>query len=255
VHVSGQVQARGAGSGAGGTITTSARQLEISNLARIDAAGGATGANGVWVANSNSTLNVDSTTPVYDPSDYAQNTADTRVSTGAIGYTLGHATDVNLRNSASAIEGNAPDVVFVGGTSIVKSEGRDARLTVDSLRNIEMFSGASIQSNAGALHVDFDANAGKGASGGAIVLLGASIGTNGGNIRFYGQGDPVAGYAVGGTADSDGGPQVALAGVTLFRQPALDLRDGIGRLWPARAPSACAGRAPATPPAATPTTT
>ncbi|MFH0133609.1 filamentous hemagglutinin N-terminal domain-containing protein [Variovorax sp. VaC1] len=215
VHVSGQVQARGAGSGAGGTVTTSARQLEISDQAKIDAAGGATGANGVWVANSNSTLNVDSTTPAYDPSSYAQNTADTRVSTSAIGYTLGRSTDVTLRNSASAIEGSAPDVIFVGGTSIVKSEGRDARLTVDSQRNIEMFSGSSIQSNFGALHVDFDANADKGTSGGAIVLSGANIATNGGNIRFYGQRDPVAGYAVGGTADSDGGPHVALAGVTL----------------------------------------
>ncbi|MGJ7525857.1 filamentous hemagglutinin N-terminal domain-containing protein [Variovorax sp. GB1P17] len=215
VHVSGQLQARGAGSGAGGTITTSARQLEISNAARIDAAGGATGANGVWVADAIGTLNVDSTTPAYDPSSYAQNTADTRVSTGAIGYALGHATDVTLRNSAPPNDGRAPDVVFEDGTRIVKSEGRDARLTVDSLRNIRMLSGSSIQSNAGALHVDFDANADKGEAGGAIVLSGANIATNGGNIRFYGQRDAVAGYAVGGTADSDGGPQVALAGVTL----------------------------------------
>ncbi|WP_418118951.1 filamentous hemagglutinin N-terminal domain-containing protein [Variovorax sp. 350MFTsu5.1] len=214
VHVSGQIQARGAGSGAGGTITTTARQVEVTELAQIDAAGGASGANGKWVVESKGTLNVDNTVPVYDPADYGLNTADTRVSSVAIGNALGRATDVTLRTGSN--DGESNDVVFQDGAGIVKTEGRDARLTVDSLRDIQMFSGSSIRSESGALHVDFNANATGGSDGGVIELNNASIATNGGNIRFYGQGDAANGYAVGGIAPTDGGPNVGRAGVSLF---------------------------------------
>ena len=214
VHVSGQIQARGAGSGAGGTITTTARQVEVTELAQIDAAGGASGANGKWVVESKGTLNVDNTVPAYEPADYGLNTADTRVSSVAIGNALGRATDVTLRTGSN--DGESNDVVFQDGAGIVKTEGRDARLTVDSLRDIQMFSGSSIRSESGALHVDFNANATGGSDGGVIELNNASIATNGGNIRFYGQGDAANGYAVGGIAPTDGGPNVGRAGVSLF---------------------------------------
>jgi len=214
VHVSGQIQARGAGSGAGGTITTTARQVEVTELAQIDAAGGASGANGKWVVESKGTLNVDNTVPAYDPADYGLNTADTRVSSVAIGNALGRSTDVTLRTGSN--DGESNDVVFQDGAGIVKTEGRDARLTVDSLRDIQMFSGSSIRSESGALHVDFNANATGGSDGGVIELNNASIATNGGNIRFYGQGDAANGYAVGGIAPTDGGPNVGRAGVSLF---------------------------------------
>ncbi|SEL80584.1 filamentous hemagglutinin family N-terminal domain-containing protein [Variovorax sp. YR750] len=213
-HVSGQIQARGAGSGAGGTITTAARQVEVTELAQIDAAGGASGANGTWVVDSKGTLNVDNTVPVYDPDNYGLNTADTRVSSTAIGSALGRATDVKLRTGSN--DGESNDVVFQDNASIVKTEGRDARLTVDSLRDVRMSSGSSIRSESGALHVDFDANATGGSDGGVIELNNASIATNGGNIRFYGQGDAANGYAVGGIAPTDGGPNVGRAGVSLF---------------------------------------
>lgn len=212
-HVSGQIQARGAGSGAGGTVTTTGRLVEVTELAQIDAAGGAGGANGQWIVESKGNLNVDSTVPVYDPADYAQNSADTRLSPVVIGNTLGRSTDVTLRTGS--VEGESHDVVFQDGASIVKSEGRDARLTVDSLRDIQMSSGSSISSQSGALHVDFDANSTGGSQGGVIGLNNASIATNGGNIRFYGQGDAANGYAVGGIAPTDGGPNVGRAGITI----------------------------------------
>jgi filamentous hemagglutinin family protein len=213
-HVSGQIQARGAGSGAGGTITTTARQVEVTELAQIDAAGGASGANGTWVVESKGTLNVDNTVPAYDPSDYGLNTADTRISTTAIGNTLGHSTDVTLRTGSN--DGESHDVRFQDNASIVKSQGRDARLTVDSLRDIQMSSGSSIRSESGALHVDFNANSASGTDGGVIELNNASIATNGGNIRFYGQSDAANGYAVGGIAPTDGGPNIGRAGISLF---------------------------------------
>ena len=212
-HISGEISARGAGSGDGGRITTAGRLLEVTELAHIDAAGGATGANGLWTVGSRSTLNVDSTVAAYDPATYGDNADSTRVSATAIGNTLGRATDVRLRTATN--EGETYDVVFQNDAKVVKSAGRDARLTVDSLRDVRMNSGASIASTAGALHVDLDANAGNNEAGGAIRLSGAAIETNGGNIRLYGQGDPVNGYAVGGIASTDGGPYFANAGITL----------------------------------------
>ncbi|MFV0672507.1 filamentous hemagglutinin N-terminal domain-containing protein [Variovorax sp. tm] len=218
-HVSGQIQARGAGSGAGGTITTTGQLVEVTELAQIDAAGGAGGANGQWIVESKGDLNVDNAVPAYDPADYAQNSAGTRLSPVAIGNTLGRSTDVTLRTGSN--DGESHDVVFQDNASIVKSQGRDARLTVDSLRDIQMSSGSSISSQSGALHVDFDANSTGGGQGGVIGLNNASIATNGGNIRFYGQGDAANGYAVGGIAPTDGGPNFGRAGITIV-DSALD---------------------------------
>ncbi|SFP07138.1 filamentous hemagglutinin family N-terminal domain-containing protein [Variovorax sp. OK605] len=212
-HISGEIAARGAGSGAGGTIGTSGNVLEVSDSARIDAAGGATGANGKWNVSARSDLNVDSTVPAYDAVGYGSTVDGTRVSAAALGDALGRATDVRL--TTGSIEGETHDVVFQYGAAVVKSQGRDARLTVDSLHDIRMLNDSSIRSTAGALHVDFDANAGNTELGGSIQLDSASIATNGGNIRFYGQGNADTGYATGGVINLDDTFYTGQAGITL----------------------------------------
>lgn len=211
-HVSGSLSARGAGGGNGGTIGTSGGQLEVTPAARIDAAGGATGANGSWNVLSRGTLSVDSKVAAYNPNGYGEAANGTHVSAATIGTTLGRSTDVNLRTALT--EGNS-DVVFQDGVQVVKSEGRDARLTVDSVNGIAMNSGASIMSKAGALGVNFDANADANEIGGAIRMDNASIATNGGSIRFYGQGNADSGRAVGGVSVDDGGSSSGVAGITL----------------------------------------
>jgi hypothetical protein len=211
-HISGTISARGAGSGAGGAIGTSGGVLEVTDSAHIDAAGGAAGANGQWTASARSDLNVDNAAPAYDAAGYGT-AGDTHVSASALGDALGRATDVRLRTAS--LEGETPDVVFQDNVAVVKSEGRDARLSVDSLRDVRMNNGSSITSQAGALHVDFDANAGNGELGGSIQLNGATIASNGGNIRFYGQGNADTGYAAGGVASVDGSPYSAQAAVTV----------------------------------------
>jgi len=213
-HISGGISARGAGTGNGGSVTTSGDLLQVSALANVDAAGGATGANGSWTLLSRGTMNVDSKVAAYDANGYGSGTADgTRVSAAAVGNTLGRATDVNMRTGVAT--GGTSDVVFQDGVQVVKSEGRDARLTVDSLNGIAMNSGASITSTAGALDLNFDANADANEVGGGIALNNASIATNGGSIRFYGQGNADTGRAVGGVFSNDGGPSSGVAGVTV----------------------------------------
>lgn len=212
-HVSGAISARGAGSGAGGTIGTSGGALQVSASARIDAAGGASGVNGKWNVAARSDLNVDEAVPAYDAAGYGNFAGGTHVSAKAVGDALGRASDVTL--STGSVEGETHDVVFQDNVALLKSQGRDARLTVDSLRDVRMNTGASIGSTAGALHVDFDANAGNNELGGAVQLDGATIATNGGNIRFYGQGKADTGYAVGGVASVDGSPYSGRAGITV----------------------------------------
>jgi filamentous hemagglutinin family protein len=240
-HISGTISARGAGSGAGGAIGTSGGVLEVTDSARIDAAGGAAGANGQWTASARSDLNVDNAAPAYDAAGYGT-AGDTHVSASALGDALGRATDVRLRTGS--LEGEMPDVVFQDNVAVVKSEGRDARLTVDSLRDVRMNNGSSITSQAGALHVDFDANAGNGELGGSIQLNGATIATNGGNIRFYGQGNADTGYAAGGVASVDGSPYSAQAAITVSDSTLSTCAAASGaRRAAVRAPSFCAARA------------
>jgi filamentous hemagglutinin family protein len=212
-HVSGAISARGAGSGAGGTVNTSGDVLEVSALARVDAAGGAGGANGQWNLVARGDLNVDEAVPAYQPNGYGSGFTGTHVSATALGNALGRASDVRLATESG--ENSSYDVVFQDNVALVKSEGRDARLTVDSLRGIRMNNGSSIVSNAGALHVDFDANARNEELGGSIQLDGATIASRGGSIRLYGQGNADTGYATGGVASNDGSPYSGQPGIAL----------------------------------------
>lgn len=150
------------------------------------------------------------------------------VNADALSRTLGHASGVTLESAAlrettpaeffieqGSVErysaGNG--VRFDTNAQVVKTEGGNTTLTVNSARNIVMSSNSALASSSGALNVDFNADSGirrlpdtlaidpnpDEAQGGAILLNTASISTNGGNIRFYGQSDPVNGRAVGST--------------------------------------------------------
>lgn len=142
-----------------------------------------------------------------DPQVDGTSTVDDQVLAGA----LNRGGDVTLTSRA----GNIGDfggwgVVFDNKAQVVKTEGGNASLTVNSNRNIEMRAGSAIQSKSGALNVSFNADA-EGAAGqdaialngqpiprrGSIVLSNATVESNGGDIRFYGQSDPINGRAVG----------------------------------------------------------
>jgi filamentous hemagglutinin family protein len=221
VQVFGELSARGAGSGKGGAITTQADGLRIGD-ARVDAGGGANGGgNGSWridtptgsieVANAADIAAFDPAFPDLEPG--------ARVHAGSIGNALGRGTDVTL---ASGAIGDQRGVLFGENVQVVKQEGGTATLRVDSAGSIRMDNGSSIASRQGALHVDFNADstgaiAARAADpaqisvsgnspnfdtdyAGAIRLTGATIDANGGNIRFFGQGDALNGRAVGGSS-------------------------------------------------------
>ncbi|MBS0453332.1 MAG: filamentous hemagglutinin N-terminal domain-containing protein [Proteobacteria bacterium] len=138
------------------------------------------------------------------------------INADALSHTLGNAGGVTLESAA--LPGNVPPVRgwlpgdsvssgegvrFDSTANVVKSEGGTATLTVNSARNIFMEFDSKLSSSSGALNVDFNADSQgtlsvDGRPGGAIAMSGATIESNGGDIRFYGQSDPVNGRAAGG---------------------------------------------------------
>lgn len=229
VHVSGTLSARG--TGAGGQVLTKANVLEIGDTASVDAGGGS-GANGQWTVDSKVDLLVTGEAVPYAGDAYPAVVSGTssRVNAGAIGKALGRATDVAINGGAYTIDSENQlssdgfGVAFAAGAQVVKTEGRASTLTVNSTRHILMDSGSTIGSKAGALNVDFNADAQGAPLGevyptptqlaqtstvaqtGAILMDGATIETAGGNVRFYGQSDPTQGRAVGAFLPVRGGP-------------------------------------------------
>ncbi|QHJ00996.1 filamentous hemagglutinin N-terminal domain-containing protein [Xylophilus rhododendri] len=216
-HVSGQISARGATDG--GSIYTGAGTLEIGATAVIDAAGG-TGANGRWTLDSGHALTIANSdsggAPTYSSGNFPSGSNESSIADLAIGTTLGLATDVviNSQGKPAYTYYNSDGVQFDYGSSIAKTQGRASTLTVNSDTTINMsFSSAiSAVAPAGALNVNFNSDASGAPLGapdiqnasdgqqrrGTIFLDSATIATNGGDIRFYGQSDAVNGRAVGG---------------------------------------------------------
>lgn len=250
----GEMTARGAGAGKGGAISNEADAVRVQAV-RVDAGGGAQGgANGSWTVSAKQTdlgiVNA-ANVPAYDSTlpPFGFST----VSAGSVGDTLGRGTDVTL---ASGRTGFGADVSFAAGAQVVKSEGGTARLRIDSAGSIVMNDGSAITSQQGALHVDFNADSTglvaanakniNNSSGlpsmesdyaGAILLNGATITANGGDVRFFGQGDAQNGRAIGGVVPigdeaitlSDG---ISMSGsqVTTRGDGRIAMR-GQGRTW------------------------
>lgn len=134
------------------------------------------------------------------------------INANALSHTLGNASGVTLESAARMAAPNpeAPPsppngngVRFDSTARVVKSGDAGATLTVNSARNIIMAANSTLSSSSGVLNVNFNADANgnlavDGRPGGAISLRQASIESNGGNIRFYGQSDPDNGRAAGG---------------------------------------------------------
>jgi len=211
LEVSGTLDARGSAAGvAGGSIRTTAGSLNVLAGTQIDAGGNAGGANGSWTAEAGRNLSI-----VAD--------ADSgNIAASVIGKALSQGTDVTLTTRSSSKVAQINDaVVFQPGAQVIKDGGGTATLRVNSVGNIDMRwavedGGATIASTSGALNVEFNADAqGLAAAevgqangiAAAIRLDSARIDANGGNIRFFGQGDSDNGRAIGGQVkgpDADG---------------------------------------------------
>ncbi|RZJ20992.1 MAG: filamentous hemagglutinin N-terminal domain-containing protein, partial [Haliea sp.] len=202
VAVGGTLDVSAASAGtAGGKITIEGDMLRVQGATLR--AGGAANGQVQFTSKADVVVQAAGSNPEID----GTSTIDDQVLGGA----LSRGADVTLNSKA----GNIGDfggwgVAFGDGAQVVKTEGGSASLTVNSNRNIEMRAGSAIQSKSGALNVNFNADAAGSAAPdaipldgqpiprrGSIVLRDATVESNGGDIRFYGQSDVVNGRAVG----------------------------------------------------------
>ena len=216
------------GATAGGSITTQAAIVEVGRGVVIDAHGGS-GANGNWTLDSGRTLVVTKADPIPDASVAIQPFGTSKLADSTLGATMGRATDVVLTSHAQPqqVFNFGGGVQFDNGSQVIKTEGRASQLTVNSDRSVFMDANSALRSTAGALNIDFNADA----SGvllpvtpavtdrndnnqrvGNISISGTRIETAGGNLRLYGQSDAVNGRALGATSSSGGG---VVNGVTI----------------------------------------
>jgi filamentous hemagglutinin family protein len=178
LRAGGSLSARGgAQSGNGGLIETSGHSIDIAGLAADASA--ARGKAGTWL---------------LDPGDFEIDATQAAI----IASVLNTGTD-SITDSTGSI---------TVSSSILKSAGTDATLTLKAARDIIMYGGPTIRSTSGRLHVNFNANsAGRvnpdvvaqetGGVGAIVLDYGSTIATNGGDIRFYGQDDVLNGRAIG----------------------------------------------------------
>ncbi|WP_296557270.1 filamentous hemagglutinin N-terminal domain-containing protein [Pigmentiphaga sp.] len=229
LHAAGTMTANAAGNGAGGAVTTSGSVVEI-GAAQVSAAGAGGGANGKWTIASQGDVSVGAAPAARPATEVSVVDDDSRVSGGAVGEALGNRTDVTVAATGFALDGGrgqSGNVVFEDGSSVVKTQGGASTLRVDAMRNIDMWNGSRIESQAGALNVEFNADSsGKAAmrrpegasdfaeeSGGSIDLEGATISTRGGDLRLFGQSDAAGGKATGGTSFVNGRAQTRRDGI------------------------------------------
>ena len=201
---SGQLSARGAGAGAGGSIVVGGGEASIEGL-RVEASAPA-GAPGVFTFTQPS-INVDTGLAA------------------TVAQVLDTGTSVTLDTVIAYPYGAAPGDIVVA-SDIVKQAGADTRLLMNAQAGVRMPAGVVIASrnNRASLQVDMNADAsGLVASGGALAAaggagielgVGAAIESNGGDVRLYGQSDALNGYARGG-GEGGGGAGVLLFGARI----------------------------------------
>ncbi|SFU99334.1 two-partner secretion domain-containing protein [Pseudoduganella namucuonensis] len=214
----------GPGGGDGGNIETSGKFLSVDG-ARIGAPA-TLGRAGQWLLDPYSIAIDDrrADAGVSASPDYVSGGASAHIWRQSIVNALNAGTSVSVTTGAGG-EG-AGDIAV--NASILKSAGGDARLTLNAARDIVLAAGVRVGAGApgGKLHVDLNADL-DGVNGGAIFLdSGASIATNGGDLRLYGQGDPVAGRATGHSLRRPEG--VRLSGAAIDTTPASSAGAGAG---------------------------
>lgn len=212
----GSLSARGAGGGNGGLIETSGGGLDLRGI-DIDAST-ANGIAGTWLIDpydvyivhgaETGTLPIDG---LFDP------IAETLLQDGDINRALNAGNSVHITTGTSGT-GNG-DIVFLSsstypGTVQIERTVGDAPLSLrfDANREIRtqgyspvsggpLVEGVGIDGGSGPLTVLFNADANAtalpGSTRAGIRLINANIASRGGDIRFYGQSDPVDGSALG----------------------------------------------------------
>lgn len=232
LHLAGTLTAGAAGRGEGGRIATSGAVVEV-GVAHVAAAGAGGGANGKWTITSAGDVTIGAAPGPRGEGEVSAARDDSRVAGAALGEALGRSTDVTVAATGFDLDGGrgqSGNVVFESNAEVLKQAGEASTLRIDAMRDITMDYGSRIKSQAGPLHVEFNADSSGTAKmrrpqgdsvfveerGGNIGIYEATIVTRGGDVRLFGQSDAVNGHASGGTSFSGNEPSTDNRGIDIW---------------------------------------
>ncbi len=213
----GQMEAKGGSLGGnGGFVETSGHNiLKATGSVNASASAGTGGQAGQWLLDPNSITiqNGGSDTNVSvsgtNPLNYATTADNAIVTSGTIQSALNNGTDVTVQTSTGGSQ--AGDITVDQGTTISKTSGGDATLTLKAHKSI-LFQGSggspiSISSSSNKLNLILNADTDQGSDGGVggmVMLDHANITTNGGNLIMGGGANPLTTNAQGTSNNWEG---------------------------------------------------
>jgi filamentous hemagglutinin family protein len=213
--------------GAGGLIETSAQTLDMTGATVIASA--PHGPSGTWLLDpyeidiTSGASTVTPGTPGGTMTFSYTGPTETTLTNGTIEAELNNGTSVTVATSASGDAGAGDIDVY---SSIQKTAGTDAMLSLQASGSIVIGYGVTISSTVGKLNLLFDANVG-GLSPGSNVSIGGeygttSISTNGGNFVVNGNGGSGGVSLVQTSVDTGGGNVQITGNVAPGGMPVLD---------------------------------
>ena len=182
----------GNSSGNGGQIDTSGGLLDlIGTSINVSAAHGNAGN---WLIDPYDVTIEAGTGPGTLPLNPFDPPTTSTITDGAISYALDHGSNVTITTGSSGTDDG--NININSGINIQRTQGTaPVTFRLDANAGITSYSNFTIQSTAGPLNIQFDADATGAAPYQGIALSGAQLLTNGGNIAMFGHNDPLNGYA------------------------------------------------------------
>ncbi|CAN5332146.1 hypothetical protein BH10PSE17_BH10PSE17_01740 [soil metagenome] len=177
------LQARGAGSGQGGTVFTQTPGLIDLRGVRVDVGASGTGAPGTWAVQAPelSIVHADTGEAEFPGGLPTRNV----LQDGAINRSLNTGSNVNVRSTGSAVD-NTGVLVIEDQVAIARTAGgtRASTLSLRADDSVIASDGFSIASSSGALNVTMESNLGSDHSYSQIRLFSGDIRTNGGTVAL-----------------------------------------------------------------------
>jgi filamentous hemagglutinin family protein len=195
----GEIEAKGGVKGGnGGFVETSSHEV-LQSVGTVNASA-PQGKGGTWLLDPNNITIQNgasgANSNVSASPNFISNNDSAIVTSGSIQNALDSGTDVIVQTSTAAPNSQNGDITVATGTTISKTNGTAATLTLKAHNDINFQSGSSITSSSDRLNIIL--NSDSDASGaGAISMVNATLATNGGNIVIGGGLDPTTGFAMG----------------------------------------------------------
>jgi filamentous hemagglutinin family protein len=199
----GLIEAKGSRTnGDGGFVETSSRSI-LEAIGQVDASASARGKAGQWLLDPNNiTISTGANANISGNPDFTTSNNSAVLSAASIVSALNNSTSVTVATGTAGANSQSGDIAV--NTSITKTAGSAASLTLKAHNNISFATNAVISSTSGALNVTINSDSDASGAGSILMNLNTGILSNGGNIILGGGLDPTTTAAIGSGANARG---------------------------------------------------